>query len=221
MRCLVGLILGSVCVLAQGGASFRWIQRVGPGKDTLVGLGTDAAGNAYIVGNTQTARLRDVFVVKLDGAGNVVYTTTVGGSGDDYAQAATVDAAGNVYVVGTTLSTDFPATEGAYRTTPPPAGPFQLRGATFVFKLDAGGRVGYATYFSTPESVPRAIAVDGAGSAHVTGSTQGGLPVTPGAYRTTCNCGLFSNGFFATPQLDGFVARFDTAGSKLVYATYA
>ena len=47
---------------------------------------------------TQSAR--DVFVVKLDPFGSVIYATCFGGSGDDAASALAVDASGNVYVTG-------------------------------------------------------------------------------------------------------------------------
>jgi uncharacterized protein (TIGR03437 family) len=44
--------------------------------------------------------------------------------------------------------------------------------------------------------------------------------VTPEAYQSACDCGFRSNGFFSVPYSDGFLARFDATGSKLVYATY-
>ena len=91
----------------------------------MAGLGTDAAGNTYVVGSTRSASFSvksavqshsaspgnyDVFVTKLDPAGNIVYSTYFGGGGIDIANAMTVDPAGNVYVTGTTTSTDFPTT---------------------------------------------------------------------------------------------------------------
>ena len=234
MRRLLPLLFVSIPAFAAPGSSFQWIEKVGSGQDSYTGLATDAQGNVYIAGSTDSPdfpvkspvqptlaapNAHDIFIVKLDGAGNVVYATCFGGTGDDLASAMTVDPSGSVYVTGVTFSSDFPATSGAYRSTPPP-GPRGQQGSSFVLKLNANGTVAYSTYFGPADSSPKAIAVDRAGSAYVTGSSLGGLPVTPGAYRAVCDCGLFSNGFFSVPTLDGFLARFDAAGSKLVFATY-
>jgi uncharacterized protein (TIGR03437 family) len=235
MRVLLSLFFLVVPAFADGASSFEWIQKIGSGRDSYVGLGTDAAGNSYLVGNTQaadfpvksavqpalaSANATDVFIVKLDMFGNVVYATYFGGSGQDAASAVAVDKLGNVYVTGLTSSPDFPVTKGAYQSAAPPTPPSGQRGASFLFKLNAGGTLAYATYFSTSESNPRAIAVDDAGSAYITGTSSGGLPVTPGAYRSVCDCGVSSNGFFSVPYRDGFLARFDSNGSKLIYSTY-
>src|SRR5207245_10860564 len=60
----------------------------------------------------------DAFVTKLNPTGSaLVYSTYLGGSNDDYAQAIAVDAAGNAYVTGGTFSSDFPTTAGAFHTT--------------------------------------------------------------------------------------------------------
>jgi uncharacterized protein (TIGR03437 family) len=99
-----------------------------------------------------------------------------------------------------------------------------------VLKFNAIGAVVWSTYLSTSLTVPTAIAVNSAGSPYITGYTNGGLPVTPGAYQPVCNCGVQS-GFFAIspslssphlsiPYVDGFAARVDASGSKLTYATY-
>src|SRR5262249_5218041 len=113
-------------------------------------------------------------------------------------------------------SLDFPVTKTAYQTTPSNS----RTGSGFLAKIKSVGSLGYATYFATPESTPKALVVDSTGSAYITGQSTGGLPATPGAYQTNCNCGFQSNGFFGVPFWDVFVARFDPEGSKLIYATY-
>jgi uncharacterized protein (TIGR03437 family) len=235
MRVLLVLLILSVPGFAAPDTAFQWIERLGSGKDSYTGLGTDAAGNVYIVGNTESSdfpvrspvqatlaapNAHDVFIVKLDPSGNIVFATCFGGTGDDVASAVAVDPSGNIYVTGLTFSPDFPATSGAYRSTAPPSGSPGVSGASFILKLNSNGTIGYATYFSSSESKPQAIAVDSAGSAYLTGTSLGGLPVIPEAYRSVCDCGSFSNGFFSTFTLDGFLARFDPAGSKLLFATY-
>ena len=57
--------------------------------------------------------------------------------------------------------------------------------------------------------IGNAIAVDGAGSAHVTGSTTGAFPTTTGAFQTSAN-----------GDTDGFVTKLDVTGSAAVYSTY-
>lgn len=163
-----------------------------------------ANGIAYVA----DAGSRDVYVTKLDPSGSVVYSTYFGGSGDDVATGMAVDAAGNVYVTGSTTSLDFPVTKGAYAST----------GSSFLFRLNADGAIGYSTYAT---QAPSAIAVDSKGAAYIAGDTQGGLTTTPGAYETTCaGCGGVSNGFFEVISESGFISKFDSTGSTLVYSTY-
>jgi Beta-propeller repeat len=117
-----------------------------------------------------------------------------------------VDGAGSAYVMGSTTSTDFPTTAGATQTTF--AGVFDA----FVTKLDAtGSGLVFSTYLGgRSEDFDGAIAVDGAGSAYVTGYTAStDFPTTAGAAQTS-NAG----------QNDAFVTKLDAAGSALVYSTY-
>jgi uncharacterized protein (TIGR03437 family) len=176
---------------------------LGPPSFPAFSTSTFANGHLYVGENGG----HDVFVAKLDPGGNLIYSTYLGGSLDDVATAMTVDAAGDVYVTGTTMSTDFPTTFGAYA----------ISGNGFVFKLNPDGSLGYSTYFVQSGS---AIAADVYGSAYLSGATlSGGIPTTPGAYKTTC-CSVASTGVIAIFTGDGFVTKFDPKGSTLVYSTY-
>jgi uncharacterized protein (TIGR03437 family) len=235
MRPLLTLVFLLTPAFGEPGSAFKWIQKVGSGRDSYVGLATDPLGNIFVVGNTRSPDFpvnsplqptlaspdtSDIFIVKLDPSGNVVFSTCFGGSAEDAASAMTVDPQGNLYVTGLTNSPDFPVTKGAYLAAAPPPDPLGQRGWSFLFKIDRDGTLGYSTYFTTSVTSPRAIAVDAAGSAYIAGSSTGRLPVTPGAYQPVCDCGFMSIGSFTYRSSDGFVARFDPAGSKLVYATY-
>ena len=126
-----------------------------------------------------------------------------------------LDAAGNAYVTGATNTYDFPVTSGAYQTTDST----QMNSTVgFVSKFSGGGSLQYSTYFYDPNGIvtePAAIAVDGSGSAYVTGITvswNGTFPITstgicdPSVSGSGCNY--------------GFVTKFDAAGSTLAYSTY-
>jgi hypothetical protein len=175
---------------------FEWIRKVGAGQDSIAGLATDRSGNSYLVGNTRSADFplklplqptlasaaaADIFIVKLDPSGNVIYSTCYGGTGDDAATAVAIDPQGNLYVSGLTHSSDFPTTAGAFQRAMPAPGPSAQNASSFLFKINSDGTLGYSTFFAPSESSPKAMAVDGAGSVYITGPTTGGLPVTPGA----------------------------------------
>src|SRR5204863_1843328 len=85
----------------------------------------------------------DAFVTKVNPAGSgVVYSTYIGGAGDDFPISVAVDAGGNAYVTGYTSSTDFPTTAGAFQAT--------FGGSTFdafVTKVNfAGSGLVYSTF---------------------------------------------------------------------------
>src|SRR5262249_50442965 len=92
----------------------------GAGPDQANGVAADAAGNAYVTGSTASAdfptsqafqsspgdrgdclgNCGDAFVVKVDPAGKLIYSTYLGGSGIDSGSAIAADAAGNAYITG-------------------------------------------------------------------------------------------------------------------------
>lgn len=115
----------------------------GSQDDTAWAVAVNAAGEAYVAGETLSEELRedwilpvgayqasygggthvdgrriggDAFLVKLNTNGGRIFLTYLGGSGDDAALDVVTDAAGNAYVAGFTDSTNFPVTPGAART---------------------------------------------------------------------------------------------------------
>jgi hypothetical protein len=211
-----------VTKLDAAGSALVYSTYLGGGdNDFGQGIAVDDAGSAYVTGETgfnfpttpgaaQTtpAGQGEVFVTKLDAAGSgLVYSTYLGGSDFDRVLDIAVDDAGSAYVSGATTSTDFPTTAGAAQTTY--AGGFF---DVYVTRLNAAGSgLVYSTYLggSTGE-FGVGIAVDGAGSAYVTGDTSStDFPTTPGAAQTTSA----GNG-------DAFVTKLNAAGSELVYSTY-
>jgi hypothetical protein len=198
------------------------------------GIAVDAAGNAYIVGTTQSpdypttagafkrtgaaSNFSDVFVAKLNPTGTaLVYSTFIGGSDLDWGRAIAIDAAGNAYIAGQTKSSGFPTTNGAFdRTFGIPANCPRCavdNYDAFVTKLNAtGSALVYSTFLGGASDIDDAlgIAVDAAGSAYVTGETASAdFPTTPGAFRTTRN-----------GADDAYVTKLNPAGSALVYSTF-
>ena len=189
----------------------------GSGFDSAMALAVDASGSAYVAGYTSSydfptagaaqnssAGGNDVFIAKLNPAGNgLVYSTYLGGSGDDRAYGIAVDAGGSVYVTGSTTSSNFPV-KGALQS--------RLAGYrnAFVAKLNAAGNgLVYNTYLGGNASdAGNGIAVDAGGNAYVVGDT------------TSSN--FPANGFQGVSHggQEVFVSKLNSYGSQLVWSTY-
>ncbi len=195
----------------------------GRGGEEGFGIAIDAAGNAYVSGDTESSDFpttpgafdvtyngfHDVFVTKLDSTGSTLLYSTYLGGGDhsDESEGIAVDAAGNAYVTGITRSSNFPTTPGAFDVT------FNGFDDAFVTKLDStGSTLLYSTYLGGSGSEQgEDIAVDAAGNAYVTGRTvSSDFPTTPGAFDVTLNVG----------GSDVFTTKLDSIGSTLLYSTY-
>ncbi len=106
----------------------------------------------------------------------IVYSTYLGGTGDDDVSEIALDSQGNIYLTGTTTSADFPTTAGADEPTAP-GGPRDA----FVTKLSPAGALLYSTYLGTEcDDLGVGIAVDQAGNAYVTGRARAGVCYSPG-----------------------------------------
>jgi hypothetical protein len=129
-----------VTKVAANGADLVYSAVIAGGRTTA--LAVDATGSAYLTGDAGPgfptvdpvqagpAGGRDAFVAKLNPSGSaLVYSTHLGGSGDEFAGGIALGGPGTAYVVGETHSANFPTVQ-----------PFQagLRGASdaFVVRLD-------------------------------------------------------------------------------------
>ena len=215
----------------------------GTGLDVCFGLAVDSAGNAYVAGGTTSkdfptqnafqagarvgttaATISDAFAAKLSPDGKqLLYSTYIGGGGNDVALALALDGNGNAYLTGGTTSSDFPVSPGALQTTygggqGTPAIPDFNTGDAFVVKLSPTGARLYATYLGgAKDDVAIGIAVDAQGSAYVAGSTLStDFPLQQAFQKTYSGAG----GELNYPCGDAFIAKLNPQGSGLVYSSY-
>ncbi len=192
----------------------------GIGHDNGYGIAVDAAGNAYVTGDTGSNQSSfpvtvgpdlslngydDAFVAKVNSAGTALdYCGYIGGSENEGGYGIAVNTAGNAFVSGGSYSDNLPVTVG-------PDLSFNGYIDAFVAKVNAAGTaLDYCGYIGGSDSdIGRAIAVDAAGNAYLTGSTDSDdLTVTVGP-------DLDFNG-----SNDAFVAKVNASGSSLVYSGY-
>lgn len=182
------------------------------------GITVDSSEHAYIVGGTSAtnfpivnafqslkAGMEDAFVTKLDPTGSVlIYSTYLGGTGEDEAETIAADSGGNAYIIGTTSSSDFPTLNALQPT---------LNGAqnAFVTKLNsAGNGLIYSTYLGGDNNTHgNSLTIDYLGNVFVTGETNStNFPIV--------------NAFQPLPggANDAYIAKISSSGANLIYSSY-
>ena len=213
----------------------------GSSGDSGNAIARDGVGDTYVTGSTLSADFPktagafdrsysegggiDAFVTKLSASGSaLVYSTYLGGSGVDQGSGIAVQTQGGAYVAGSTQSRNFPTTAAAFDKSFNGGswGPF---GDAFVTKLSASGSaLVYSTFLGGGDADGAdAIAIDGRGTAYVTGATMSrGFPATPGAFDRTHNLAFDPSGDLAgsSAAMDVFVTRLKPSGASLAYSTF-
>ncbi|HRZ42186.1 MAG TPA: T9SS type A sorting domain-containing protein [Bacteroidales bacterium] len=198
--------------------NFVWAKSYGGADhDGASSISLDAAGNLYTTGtykgtadfdpgagafNLTSAGNGDIFVQKMDTAGNFIWAKSFGGNYCDYGNSITADAAGNVYTTGVFVDTvDLDPGPGTFCLIP--AGSEDI----FIQKLDAAGNFVWAKSFGgvDGEEGPL-ITVDAAGNVYTTGAYLGTADFDPGLG----NFNLTSAGFW-----DVFIQKMDSAGNLI------
>jgi len=190
-------------------------------------LAVDAQENAVVMGHTKSLDFPttsgaycttyqadyDLLVAKLDPTlSRIIFSTLIGGNGDDWGSSLTVAPDGTIYGAGEVNSTNLPVPGSPYRGTN------NTGRDAYLFRLSGDGdELLSGTYLGgSYYDQPDVLLVDAGGDVHVVGITDSeDLPVTPGAYCSTC---LSTYGLNEVTNL--FLACLDGSLSTLNYCTY-
>ena len=208
-----------VAKIASSGTSLIYSTYLGGSQnDSAQAVGVDSSGDVYVAGDTYSPDFPvknslqaygggdDAFVTELNPAGSaILFSTYVGGSGNDRASAVRLDAAGDIYVAGSTTSANFP-THNALQPT--------FGGGTdvFVTKLNPGGSsIAFSTYLGGSDVDQAAsMAIDSNSNIYLVGFTASTNFPTKNPAQATMGGG----------DGDAFVVKLSSDGSTLLYSSY-
>ncbi|MBI1336224.1 MAG: choice-of-anchor D domain-containing protein [Phycisphaera sp.] len=207
-----GVVDGYVAKYAPNGELLWSTYLGGDGDEVAFGLAVKGS-SLYVSGYTESAGWTsggpdtsynggadDIYVVKLATNGQFIWSTYLGGAGDDYGTGLSVAGDGSVYLTGQTDSTGW--VSGGYDTTQN-GGP-----DAFVVKLNANGQTLWSTYLGGESSdTGYDIGVAGDGSVYVSGYTSS-AGWASGGYDTIYNFGQ-----------DAFIVKLNASGQHL-WSTY-
>ena len=181
--------------------------------DWATGVALDGAGNVLVTGWTRSGNFPllhpvkstldsfnhddyDAFVAKFDANGTkLVYSTFLGGIGDDGAAGIVADAAGNAVVAVTVqYAAGFPGTPNA-----------PSQSGIVVSKLDAQGAVIFSTYHASGTAA--GIALDAAGNIYVAGTRVGD------------SASSAAQNFGTTGRAQAMAYKLSADGTKEIFAT--
>jgi hypothetical protein len=188
------------------------------------GIAVDNNSCVYVVGDTYSSdfpiqayyqsvqSVHDIFVTKLDttksGSSSLVYSTYLGGNGDDRGMGIAVDNDGNAFVAGETSSTNFPilnqyqSDQGGYDAFAAQLNTKQSGTSSLIYSTYLGGNgLDYCT----------GIAIDKMGYVYVTGGTN------------SSNFPILNEYQSMSLNYDTFVTKLDMRKigfAGLIYSTY-
>ena len=189
----------------------------GSGDDRGYSCATDAFGNVYMAGYTDTPSSTsiatfgshqsanggggntDAFLVKFNSAGVRQWGTYYGGGGNDYGYSCTTDASGNVYMAGYTDTNSGIATSGSHQSA------FGGSLDAFLVKFNSAGTRQWGTYYGgSGTDFAVLCATDASGNVYMAGATDSGNSIaTAGNYQSAYG-----------GSYDAFLVKFNTAGIR-------
>ena len=217
-RTLFCLVASFFSITITNAQTFAWAKSMG-GSINEYGqaITVDGSGNVYTTGyftgnvdfdpgvgsfTLNCIDNGDIFVSKLDGAGNFVWAKKMAGTGagGDTGESITLDAAGNIYTTGRFSGTaDFDPGAGTFTISA--MGGYDI----FISKLDASGNFVWAKSMKVSGAdIGKSIKVDAAGNVYTCGSFQGTGDFDPGAGTYTLT---------STGGDEIFVSKLDGSGN--------
>lgn len=200
--------------------NFVWTKQFSvTGYSKGYSIALDASGNVYTTGHfkgtadfdpgpatstlASVGNSMDIFVSKLDAAGNFVWVKQMGGTGLDDGHAISLDAAGNVYCTGYFSGTaNFDPGPGTYTLT---SGGTQNM---FISKLNSAGNFIWAKHFnSAGYGSGYSIGFDAAGNVYTTGYLIMPTDFDPGPGTYTLNS--------VGTNHDIYISKLDSSGNFL------
>ena len=184
--------------------------------DSGFGVAVDASGNIVLTGTTsstnfptanafqnQNAGYEDIFITKFNPSGtSLIYSSYLGGHGDDNCESVALDSSGNAYVTGFTASSAFPV-KNAIQS--------KRTGGQNVFlsELDPNGNLLFSTYYGG-SGIDQAygVVVDSTGI-YIAGSTTSANYPTLNAFQSQ----------LPSPT-SAILTKFAPGGSSVIYSTF-
>ena len=211
-----------ICKLDTNG-NFVWAKAMGDEDyDNGFSITTDLAGNIYTTGtfrgtvdfdpsisgvfNLTSSGKSDIFISKMDSAGNFIWAKKIGGAGDDLSSCILIGSTGDILISGGYRETvDFdPSDSGTVNKTS--KGGYDI----FILKLDSNGAFLWVnTMGSQIDDLAKCIAVNSSGQIYVTGYFNETVDFDPSVSNTANLTAQGSN------YGDIFVSKFEMDGSYI------
>ena len=208
-----------------------FLKLSGSGCDQGNATAVDSAGNIFITGYTLATNGQGYpCVLKLNAAGQVVYSFVIESAAAAVAQAIAIDSDGSAVVTGYATQFGFPSAGGTFSAPGSTLANFGGVSQPFIARIDFTGSKLLSAAIGVGGSH---IAIGPRGDIFVSGNASGfgvgagnaapnSYPVTPGAFQTTftpsIDCGFLCQLVFPSPEQ--YVTRLDSALIHLIYSTF-